>query len=248
MIAHAESAPLLVRLAAPLAWRDDARVATKLMGFAATEEGSALDMLRAAELTADPKLQRLFFRHGLDEHRHALRFREVARRLTDGAAETRAHEEHHAARQDLFARWGAVRFVAFVWKSEARAHRQFLLLARRFRRRPLLGRLFEEIARDERVHVAYSRHLLDAWIAAGRGREVRRALRRVRLDAAWTAWRNAGRRLGDRAVRGLLAALWVAVVPWFALIHRRAEAGQGTGWQEPTVTPAPALEDLRRQF
>ena len=40
---------LLLRITAPLVWRRDAKIAKKLDGFAATEAGSALDMLKAAD-------------------------------------------------------------------------------------------------------------------------------------------------------------------------------------------------------
>ncbi len=252
MISHADQAPLLLRLAAPFAWRDDEAIATKLMGFAATEQGSALDMIRASELTDDPTLRRLFFRHGMDEARHAQRFREAARQLLGGRdGGPRTWEAQHAVRQDLFQRWGTVRFVAFVWLSESRAREQFRVLAARFRtRRPQLALLFDDIGRDEKVHAAYSGHLLDTWRAEGREDEVRSALRRVRIDGAWAAWRNSGRRIGDLMVRGLLTALWLTVLPWFA-ITQRLQGGRGSAgaWHGPAAgsSPDPAT-NLRRQF
>ena len=51
MIAAAAPLRVMVRLTAPLAFRSELRVARKLEGFAAAEAGSALDMLKAAELT-----------------------------------------------------------------------------------------------------------------------------------------------------------------------------------------------------
>lgn len=253
MISHADQAPLLLRLAAPLAWRDDEKIATKLMGFAATEQGSALDMIRAAELTDDPTLRRLFFRHGMDEARHAQRFRDVARQLLAGReAGPRTWEAHHAVRQDLFQRWGTVRFVAFVWLSESRAREQFRVLAARFRtRRPQLALLFDEIGRDEKVHAAYSGHLLDTWRAEGREAEVKAALRRVRVDGAWAAWRNSGRRIGELMVRGLLTLLWVALLPWFAVMQRISErrAPKLATWHGPAAgTSSDPAVGLRRQF
>ena len=46
----------LIRLSAPLTWRGPARTARRLEEFALTEAGSALDMLRAAELSGDLSL------------------------------------------------------------------------------------------------------------------------------------------------------------------------------------------------
>lgn len=245
MIATTERHPLSLRAAAPIAWRDDAKIASKLMGFSATETGSALDMWRAADLTADPRLRRLFYRHGLDEARHALRFAEAARALTPGAA-ARPHERDHARRQDLFERYGLVAFTAFVWRSESRALRQFHVLIRHFEGRPALHALFSEIARDEQRHVAYSRALLDEWRAAGRSKEVATALRKVARSEAWMAWRRAGRRIGDLVAKGLLATVWLVTVPVFAAIER-ANPRRSTGWHPPR-SKQDTLEDLRRQF
>ena len=79
------SLQLLLRLLAPFVWRNERKVAAKLDGFASTEAGSALDMLKAAELTDDPTLRRLFFRHAMDEAEH--RRAEIAKRRLQCAAE-----------------------------------------------------------------------------------------------------------------------------------------------------------------
>jgi len=243
MIARAERAPALLRFAAPLAWRDDPAIARKLMGFAATEEGSALDMLRAAERATDPRLRRLFLRHGLDEARHAQRFRDTARAIAPNHARTRAHEAVRAERQDLWERFGETRFVAFVYLSESRAAKQFGVLADHFADHGVLGPLFTEIGKDERFHVAYSKQLLDEWRAAGRTREVARALRKVKLSMAWSAWLRAGRRIGDRLIRLLLATLFVTAVAPFGLFARRRPAG----WKTQAVS-LKTHEDFRRQY
>src|ERR1051326_4376203 len=56
-------------------WRDPARCARKLLAFAQTEEDGGRDLLRAAELTCDPLLRRLYLKHAVDEERHAALFR-----------------------------------------------------------------------------------------------------------------------------------------------------------------------------
>ena len=241
------SLPLWLRLAAPLAWRTDAAIASKLLGFAATEEGSARDMQRASQLVETPRLRRLFYRHALDEARHARMFRAAAAPYQEAAGPgLRSYEALHATRQDLLERYGLVKFVAFVWLSESRAARQFDVLAARFADRDELRRLFEEIGKDEQFHTTYSRQLLDEWCAGGREREVAQALRSVRLSQAWMAWRRAGRRIGDVMTRALLIGMWALVVPPFALVQRLSERGD-VGWQEPAQSQQ-RLEDLRRQF
>jgi hypothetical protein len=246
MIARADRTPFVLRLAAPLAWRNERRIAVKLLGFAATDEGSALDMLYASEQVQDPHLRRLFYRHGLDEARHARMFREVAHAL-DATAMPRNWEAKHAERQELLAQYGLVGFVAFVWLSESRARDQFMVLAKHFSAHPHLGPLFGRIGREEGQHVSYSRHLLDGFIADGREEEVRRALRKVRVSQAWMGWRRAGRRIGDGLASLLLGTVFCVVLPVFALAARFLTRRPG-GWVQRTDEGQVGLEDLRRQF
>ena len=84
--------PSLERILHPVhrwVWRDAHRCARKLMTFAATEADGGRDLSRAAELTADPLLRRLFLRHALDEHRHAELFRARGRTLLAALAPRR---------------------------------------------------------------------------------------------------------------------------------------------------------------
>lgn len=224
MIALSESS-LVLKLSAPIAWRGEHKVAQKLHGFAATELGSALDMRRAAELAPDAECRRLFFRHAMDEHRHATRFAELARRI-DPTASVRARERAHAEPADLYRRLGHVRFLAFVHLSETQAERQFHAVAAHFARArspfaPTLSVFFAELAREEHVHVAYSRYLLaQCFPEASRARKVERALSRERRALAWSAWKRAGFRLGDGAIALLMAVLFIGVLPLFALVSR----------------------------
>ena len=52
-------------------WRDPERCARKLFTFAETEADGGRDLVRAAELTEDPTLRRLFIVHAVEEERHA---------------------------------------------------------------------------------------------------------------------------------------------------------------------------------
>src|ERR671937_200629 len=56
-------------------WRDAHRRARKLLRFADTEADGGRDIARAAELTHDALLRRLYLRHAEDEMRHAKLFR-----------------------------------------------------------------------------------------------------------------------------------------------------------------------------
>ena len=62
------------RMLAPLhrwIWRNRQRRVHKLMRFGETETDGGRDILRAAELTPDPLLRRLYLEHAIDELRHA---------------------------------------------------------------------------------------------------------------------------------------------------------------------------------
>src|SRR5258708_30806790 len=70
-------------------WRDTERRAHKLLRFGETETDGGRDLVRAAELTPDPLLRRLYLVHAADELRHGELFRrrgaEVLRALPAGS-------------------------------------------------------------------------------------------------------------------------------------------------------------------
>src|SRR5216684_2772480 len=57
-------------------WRDRDRRLRKLLTFGDVETDGGRDILRAAELTPDPLLRRLYLEHAIDELRHGDLFRE----------------------------------------------------------------------------------------------------------------------------------------------------------------------------
>src|SRR5260370_10334454 len=70
-------------------WRDMRRRAQKLLRFGETETDGGRDLVRAAELTSDPLLRRLYLVHADDELRHGQLFRErgseLLRSLANGS-------------------------------------------------------------------------------------------------------------------------------------------------------------------
>lgn len=243
MIAPERSLQLVIRLAAPLVWRNDAKVARKLEEFSATEAGSALDMLAAAERTQDPTLRRLFFVHAMDEARHARQFKELARQVEpQGRRGPSEYTLIHARRQNLFRDLGLADFLAFVHLAERRGELHFRSLRDHFADRPELQALFDRIAREEKFHVRYSLRALRQLDRKGLA-SAKKSLVRVRLKAAWSAWRRAGRTLGDAASRLLLALTYFLVLPPFALAQRLLEP-EKPGWKIPKNSTV----DPRRQF
>jgi rubrerythrin len=247
MIASAWSPRVVVRLFAPLVWRTPEKMAAKLEGFAATEAGSALDMLKAAELTDDPELRWLFFRHAMDEARHAQMFRAEARRLAGVSPARRSqYDLIRATRQNLYERLGLVRFIAFVYLAERRGEAQFRGLAEHFADDPELARLFGRIGKDEKFHVSYTHMLLARWHKEGRRAEVRRALWQVRGTRALDAWRRSGRRIGDLLAKTLLTLIYLVVLPLFVVVQRIADPAR-PGWRRSRRL-SESLAAAKRQY
>src|SRR2546428_11439722 len=59
-------------------WGNVERRVQKLLRFSEIEIDGGRDILRAAELTSDPVLRRLYLEHAIDEFRHGLMFRQRA--------------------------------------------------------------------------------------------------------------------------------------------------------------------------
>jgi hypothetical protein len=57
-------------------WADGDRRLRKLLAFAEVETDGGRDILRAAEVTADPLLRRLYLEHAIDELHHGDLFRD----------------------------------------------------------------------------------------------------------------------------------------------------------------------------
>src|SRR5882762_4208458 len=67
-------------------WRNAKRRVQKLLRFGETETDGGRDILRAAEVTSDPLLRRLYLEHAIDEFRHGVLFRRRAAALLSESA------------------------------------------------------------------------------------------------------------------------------------------------------------------
>jgi rubrerythrin len=248
MIATDTTYSLFIRVIAPLIWRKDRKVAAKLRNFSATEAGSALDMLKAAELEKDPRRRKLFFRHALDEARHSNYFRDHARNLDpDAAAQHGKYDLIHATRQNLYQNLPLVDFMAFVYLAEKRGAAHFQSLQKHFKDREEIHDLFERIGKDEKFHIRYSKAVLDEWTRVGRGSEVRWALRRIQMNRAWDAWRRSGRSIGDFVSRLSLRVAYFIIVPPFSLMQRLLQPKDHGGWKRAEQTTS-SMEEMKRMF
>jgi rubrerythrin len=248
MIATDHTYSLFIRLMAPFVWRKDSKIAAKFRGFSATEGGSALDMLKAAELEKDPRRRKLFFRHALDEARHSNYFRDHARRIDpDAALQQSRYDLIHATRQNLYQNLSLIDFMAFVYLAEKRGEAHFRSLKKHFSDQPEIHDLFDRIGKDETFHIRYSKAMLDEWAKAGRASEVKWALRRIQLNRAWGTWRRSGRQIGDFVSRLSLRVAYFIIVPPFSLMQSLLQPKAVPGWKtaEPTTS---SMEEMEKMF
>ncbi len=215
-----------------LVWRlIPGRGAVKLAEFSFTELGSGLDMLAAVEETPRREMRARYFQHALDELRHSELFRNRARAVggSGGRAEAVLDDlgyiDSHGIRgkTSLFQQLGEREFLAFVWVAESRAAQQFGVYIDLLGTDPSTKEMFNNIARDERFHIAYSRAELDRMIAEGEGRAASWAVLRVRVRRLGEAWLRFSRVLGD-----VMSGLWLGIIYFigvgpFAWLARRTE-------------------------
>jgi len=217
-------------------WRDVDRRARKLLRFAATEADGGRHLARAAELTRDPLLRRLFLRHALDEDRHAELFRARGRALRGGR---RAVGRGGAFEANWLApgergldelRVDALderELLAFLHFSERAAAGRFALYREMLRDDEETRAVFAEVLKDEEFHMTYTKTQLQRVAAARDGR----SLWRARAGRLWRAYlRLAGAFAG---VMGgvILTVQYLVLLPLFALAAKRAAAREPLGWR-----------------
>ena len=144
-------------------WQDPGRCARKLFSFAETEADGGRDLIRAAELTQDTTLRRLFMVHAVDEERHARLFR------ARGSALWRALEDRSAPLQLNWVSPGErglddlrvhaesdASLLAFLHLSEKSAAGHFAAYAEALKDDPQTGLVFKEVLKDESFHMNYT--------------------------------------------------------------------------------------------
>src|SRR6266542_2102883 len=214
-------------------WRDARRCARKLLTFAVTETDGGRDLSRAAELTADPLLRRLYLRHAADEQRHAdlllARERAIMVGLGTGRAasfeaswispgergldDLRVHEEHDAS------------LLAFLHLSEKAAAGRFAVY-REVVPDGETREMFRRILHDEVFHMGYTRSQLER-IAPERHR---RQLWLARASRLWKGYLRVATALAGALGTLVLLAQYFLVLPVFALLAKRAARRERPGF------------------
>jgi hypothetical protein len=245
--------PALVRLSVSMLqlvhrwiWRDAERRGRKLLNFAETEADGGRDLVRAAELTQDATLRRLYMVHAADEDRHATLFRtrgtDILRALPArvspvaqlnwispgerGLDDLRVHSTSDAS------------LLAFLHLSEKTAAGHFAAYGDAVRNDPPTQDVFREILRDETFHMNYTLAQLKR-IAPERGRLY---LWRARLSRLWKAYLRAMSAIAGVMGTVVLMVQYFLLLPPFAFLAKRAEQREPPGWTRLPPERERALE------
>jgi hypothetical protein len=235
----------LDRLLRPLhrwVWADPHRRARKLLSFAETEAGGGRDLSRAAEITRDPSLRRLFLRHAEDERRHADLFRLRGRELLSAAPRRSRFE----------ARWLAPgergldelrvdaetdeSLLAFLHLSEKAAAGRFALYGQVLDRDPETRSVFARVLEDEVFHMTYTRKQLARLAPRKQGLRLWQA----RAGRLWKAYLRIASALASVLGKVMLGIQYFVLLPPFAFLAKRAERREDPGFCAVRVpTPLP---------
>ena len=217
-----------------LVWRDPKRRAENLLRFAEVEADGGRDIVRAAEVTSDPVLRKLFLKHALDEQRHADLFRrrglDLIRTLPAGQAtgvqadwltpgergldDLRVEDEGDAA------------LLAFLHLSEAQAARDFANYVAVLGADRPTQQVFEKVLHDETFHMTYTKKELQRVAPDEAGRRIWMA----RLRRFWKAYLRLASGLAGLIGAVILTVQYLIILPLFAWAAQRAAKREALGW------------------
>lgn len=244
-----DAAPSLFdRLLKPLhrwVWADPDRRARKLLSFAETEAGGGRDLSRAAEITHDPSLRRLFLRHAEDEQRHADFFRARGRELLSASPRHSRFEASWLAPGERGLDELRVdsetdeSLLAFLHLSEKAAAGRFALYGQVLDGDPDTRAVFARVLEDEVFHMTYTRKQLARLAPRKQGLRLWQA----RAGRLWKAYLRVANALASVFGRVVLGIQYFVLLPPFAFLAKRAERRESPGLSAARV-PTP----LRRQY
>jgi hypothetical protein len=214
-------------------WRDPLRRGHRLLRFAEVEADGGRDLARAAELTPDPRLRRLYLSHAADEQRHADIFRrrgaELVRACARGSAGWQPDWLAPGERglDDVEIRPGGDGpLLAFLHLSEAAAARAFALYRDSMGEDEKTREVFARILKDEAFHMKYTRRELGRVAPSAQGW----LLWKARLGRLWKLYLRLAVAIGGLFGSILLTLQYFILLPPFALVAKRAARREPQGW------------------
>lgn len=228
------------RLMRPLhhwVWSDADRRLRKLLTFADVETDGGRDILRAAEVTPDPLLRRLYLEHAIDELHHGDLFRDRGAALwrargggkrvfLDGNPLPGGHGLDDLAIEGQ----PDHRLLAFLHVAEKSAAGRFAIYRQLVDDDPHTRAIFEEILRDEVFHMNYTYTQLARVSPASYRRHVWHA----RFKRIWNRYLRAAAAIAGLFGNTMLTLMYFVLLPPFAWFAKRSERHEPIGW-----VPAP---------
>lgn len=215
-------------------WSGRDRRVRKLLTFAEVETDGGRDILRAAELTPDPLLRRLYLEHAIDELHHGDLFRTRGTALLRGAATRPVALSGnplpggHGLDDLRIEGQPDHRLLAFLHVAEKAAAGRFRLYRQMVDDDPDTRAIFEQILRDEVFHMNYTYTQL-ARVAP---RAYRRHVWHARAKRLWNRYVRVAAGVGNLIGAIVLTVVYFVLLPPFAWMARRRERSEPIGWAE----------------
>ena len=214
-------------------WGDFDRRVRKLIAFAQVEGDGGRDILRAAEVTPDPLLRRLYLEHAIDELRHADLFRERGAELlqlrstrSKALFNTSPLPGGHGLDDLSIEGEPDHRLLAFLHVAEKAAAGRFAIYRDVVADDPPTRAIFEEILRDEVFHMNYTYVQLTRVLPTSYRRQVWQA----RASRVWKRYLRAAAAVASVIGATILTIVYFVVLWPFAWLAKRAERREGVGW------------------
>jgi hypothetical protein len=232
----ASLAAVVDRMLRPLhhwVWSDFDRRVRKLIAFGEVEGDGGRDILRAAELTPDPLLRRLYLAHAIDELHHADLFRRRSAALlrtrsarSSGLFNATPLPGGHGLDDLCIEGEPDHRLLAFLHVAEKAAAGRFAIYRDIVDDDPSTRAIFEEILRDEVFHMNYTYTQLTRISPASYRRHVWRA----RANRLWKRYLRFAAAVAGLAGTAILMLQYFILIPPFAWLAKRAEKRDPAGW------------------
>ena len=214
-------------------WSDFERRVRKLLAFAEVEGDGGRDILRAAEVTPDPLLRRLYLEHAIDELRHAELFRQRGadllrlRSTRSGVLFNTSPLPGGHGLDDLSIEGEPDhRLLAFLHVAEKAAAGRFEIYKEVVDDDPATRAIFEEILRDEVFHMNYTYTQLARVLP----RSYRRQVWQARASRLWKRYLRMAAAVAGVLGTAVLTIIYFVLLAPFAWLARRAERREPVGW------------------
>lgn len=228
-------------------WSDFDRRVRKLLAFAEVESDGGRDILRAAEVTPDALLRRLYLEHAIDELHHGDLFRQRGaallrtrssrlKTLFNGTPLPGGHGLDDLSVKDE----PDHRLLAFLHVAEKAAAERFTIYRDLVDDDPQTRAIFEEILRDEVFHMNYTYTQLTRVLPHAYRRQVWWA----RANRLWKRYLRVAAAIASVLGAAVLTVMYFILLPPFAWLARRAERREPRGW----IPISPSTNDSTRLY